>query len=188
MYNEKAALRRQYLQKRNAIPAEQRVLYAQKINVRIATLWAFRDAETVLGYYPIGSEADILPILREALRCGRRVALPVCSPETRVMRFYAVKSLEDLPVGAHHIPAPAPDSSNLIQTFQKAFCIVPGLAFTSQGFRMGYGGGYYDRFLARFDGVSAGCCYADFLDLPVPVGRFDRQVQMIVTPKHVFVI
>ena len=70
----------------------------------------------------------------------------------------------------------------------QALCLVPGLCFDNKGYRLGYGKGYYDRFLARFRGVTLGLCYNDFLQDCLPVGDYDLPVQQIATEDRVFAV
>ena len=66
---------------------------------------------------------------------------------------------------------------------QNSLCVVPGMAFDCDGYRLGYGKGYYDRFLSGYHGVTAGICYSDCIRWKLPRGRFDRPVDILVTDK-----
>ena len=70
----------------------------------------------------------------------------------------------------------------------QALCLVPGLCFDGKGYRLGYGKGYYDRFLAKFRGATLGLCYNDFLQDCLPVGDYDLPVQQIATEDRVFAV
>ena len=83
------------------------------------------------------------------------------------------------------IPEP-PEHLPEITDFNGAFCVVPALAFSKNGQRLGYGGGYYDRFLSDFDGVSAGLCYSDFFINKLPAEKHDIALDIIVSEKGVF--
>ncbi|MDR1927795.1 MAG: 5-formyltetrahydrofolate cyclo-ligase [Oscillospiraceae bacterium] len=178
---EKALLRRALLRQRSAVEPQQRQALDKKLNERLCQLWQFREAALVLGYYPIGSEADIRPALLEALRRGKRLALPRCVPGSREMEFFLVEGLEDLPVGEHRIPEPDPDTCRRLPPDAAGLCLVPGLAFDRQGFRLGYGKGYYDRFLLRFSGNSLGLCHDFFLLPELPRGCHDVGVGAVLT-------
>ena len=88
------------------------------------------------------------------------VALPWCVPGTHEMRWYRVTSFDALvrsPLGVEE-PVPDPANEQLLDTGQRMLALVPGLTFDAAGYRLGYGGGFYDTFLAGFRGVSVGLC------------------------------
>lgn len=173
----KKALRRELLAQRNAVSQEQKRRWDEAINRAILAHDWFGQAAQVLGYYPIGSEPDIRPALEEALRQGKEIYLPKCKPLTREMAFHRVRSLEDVEPGAHGIPEPADHCQLSIVHCQ--LCIVPGLAFDDNGFRLGYGGGYYDRFLARHGELrTLGVCYAR---ASLPRDATDIAVKRVIT-------
>jgi len=173
-------LRRELLAQRNAIPPGQRQAWDAEINRGIIEHAWFRQAQTILGYYPIGSEPDIRPALEEALRQGKALYLPKCKPETREMTFHQAGSLMGLRPGAHGIPEP--EESCALCIVNCALCIVPGIAFDKAGYRLGYGGGYYDRFLARRGGLrTLGICYAGCLRASLPRGAGDEAVERLLT-------
>ena len=178
MSKSKQELRHELLALRNAVSPEGRQAWDAKINRAIMGDAWFRQAETVLAYYPIGSEPDIRPALEEALRQGKRIYLPRCIPETRVMTFHQVSSLEGLRPGAHGIPEPDGGSESLCE----GLCLVPGIAFDGGGFRLGYGGGYYDRFLARRGRLQTlGVCYERLLRASLPRDAADAAVDRVLT-------
>ena len=75
------------------------------------------------------------------------------------MEFYEIHSLFELQPGTFGVLEPVPENSRLVQEETEGLCIVPGLSFDAEGYRLGYGKGYYDRFLSRFSGTTAGVCY-----------------------------
>jgi 5-formyltetrahydrofolate cyclo-ligase len=187
---QKASLRQALLQKRSAIPAQTLQQHNEKLNRRLCQLWQFREAETVLGYAPIGSaargfEPDIYATLLEALHQGKRVAFPRCIPGSREMDFFLVEALEDLRPGSFGVLEPDPERQQRLPRNEAGLCLVPALAFDSAGYRLGYGKGYYDRFLARFAGSSLGICHSEFLLELLPRGFYDRPVDAVLTPQTI---
>lgn len=138
----------------------------------------WRRAQSVFIYYSIGSEVATHGMIESALKDGKAVYLPRCAAqgEMHAIRIY---SLSDMRRGMYSIPEPigtdelqgAPDLS-----------IVPGLAFDRQGGRIGYGGGYYDRFLSNVNTTAAALAYADQVIERVPVEAHDTAVNYIITP------
>jgi len=178
---DKQALRRALLAQRNAIPPEQKQAWDAAINRAILDDTWFIQAETVLAFYPIGSEPDIKPALEEALRQGKQVYLPKCEPATRQMTFHQVQSLHDLKPGAHGIPAPEENNSEL-RIMNSELCLVPGIAFDREGYRLGCGGGYYDRLLARHEQLrTLGVCYGRLLRASLPRDAMDIAVMRVLT-------
>ena len=178
---EKQVLRRELLALRNAITPEDKQARDAKINRAITAHEWFKQAKEVLAYYPIGSEPDIGPALEQALRQGKRLFLPRCEPASREMTFHQVQSLEGLRIGTHGIPEPEKINCQL-SIVNCQLCIVPGIAFDSAGFRLGYGGGYYDRFLARHDTLrTIGVCYKLLLRDCLPKNTLDIAVESVLS-------
>ena len=92
------------------------------------------------------------------------------------MNFFQVESLEEFAEGSFHVMEPV---SHKLMTAEKPLILTPGLVFDEQKNRMGYGKGYYDRFLARFEGVSVIVCYADFR-MPVPSEPHDKKAELTI--------
>ena len=136
------------------------------------------NAQSVFIYYSIGSEVATQRIIDAALKCGKAVYLPRCSKKGE-MHAIRIASLDDLKPGMYLIPEPvgtdelqgAPDLT-----------IAPGLAFDRRGGRMGYGGGYYDRFLANANTTAAALAYTCQVIERVPTGAHDAPVNYIITP------
>ena len=80
---------------------------------------------------------------------------------------------------------PIPEKCRKLNDFTSSVCIVPALVYDKQGFRLGYGKGYYDRFLSGFHGVTAGLIYSDFVVKSLPRGRFDKASDIAITEKGV---
>ena len=173
----KQQLRLELLALRKEIAPGQRQIWDSAIQQAVCALDWFQQAGAILGYYPIGSEPDLRPVLREALRLGKTVALPRCNPGTKEMAFHRVGSLEGLAPGAHGIPEPDAGA----ETVSGDLCLVPGIAFDLAGYRLGYGGGYYDRFLPRFGGHSLGVCYDALLCGALPHEPHDIAVGSVMT-------
>ncbi len=104
---------------------------------------AYQSAEAVYGYLPFNQEPAITPLLLQVLADGKRLALPRC--DGAGMRFIRVTDLSRIRHTAFGVPEPMDDGP--VAQEPAALVLVPGLAFDSGGFRIGYGGGYYDRFL-----------------------------------------
>lgn len=144
----------------------------------------YKNAETLLLYYSVGSEVSTLEIFKKALGAGKRVAFPFCCEEG-IMEFYLVSGENDLESGRYNIRAP----KKVCEKFSfssNALCVVPGLSFDKKGYRLGYGKGYYDRFLAKFSGKTVGLCYEDLISEELPVDSYDKKVDFLITDKKTY--
>ena len=165
---------------RKEISESKRQVYDKILFDKVTSLDEFCRASVVLAYYPVNSEINTLPIIECALREGKRVALPISSTEDHTLTFRFINSLDELVVGAYSIPEP-PSDATLFANEKNSLCIVPGLSFDREGNRLGYGKGFYDRFLADFNGVTLGLCYSEFLLEKIPTDENDRKVNIVVS-------
>lgn len=117
----------------------------------------YQNAAIVGGYMPMRHEADILPVLRDVLESGRKLLLPLCGQAPH-MTLRIVSSLEALVVGAYGILEPAADTP-VYQETAPVLLLVPLEGIDYQGYRLGKGGGYYDRLLSQGSFVSLGCAF-----------------------------
>ena len=147
----------------------------------------YKNADTVFCYFSVGSEVSTDRIIIRSLEDKKRVALPKCIDSDGNMIFYYISSLSDLSVGMYGICEPTTDCV-ADPSDNKAICLVPGLAFSSEGYRLGYGKGYYDRFLSVFQGVSVGICFGECLTETLPNDDFDRKVNYIITENNLYSI
>ena len=159
---------------------------ANEICRLVQSLPAFRDAETVLCYLSAGSEVETRGILEACFRAGKRVALPRCYEDSR-MEFLPVTAVSQASELSRFGIAEPPHGEPL-DPADAGLCLVPALAFDKNGFRLGYGMGYYDRYLKRFSGTAVGLCYEDCLREALPVNQNDRPVHLIVTEQQVITI
>ena len=176
---EKDALREEYGKRRREIAPEKKKAMDEKINLAATALVSFSHAETVLLYAPLADEIDIRIIAETAWARGKEVAFPLCDPETRNMTYHVVRSLDELKEGTYGIMEPSAEAP-LFDEGRPAVCFVPALLFDRAGYRVGYGKGYYDRFLHRFGGSKIGLVYADFILDRVPRGKFDLAVDLLI--------
>ena len=152
---------------------------------RLLSLREYRKAEWIYTYVSKPIEVDTLALIENALRHGKHVAVPRCVPGTREMEFYEIHSLFELQPGTFGVLEPVPENSRLVQEEAEGLCIVPGLSFDAEGYRLGYGKGYYDRFLSRFSGTTAGVCYKGCLRRLLPHGYYDRPVEILITERSI---
>lgn len=137
------------------------------------------QAQTILAYWGVGTEVDTRPILEALLAQGKRVCLPRCLPEHQ-MEARAVADLSQAEPDRYGIPAPGTDCP-VVPREEIDLVLVPGLCFDSRGNRLGQGGGYYDRYLEEYDGLSMGLCREDFFQVNLPREPLDVWVRFVLT-------
>lgn len=147
----------------------------------------FIDADMVLLYYPIKNEISPKPIFELCLKMGKTVAFPVCQNDSSALLFKKISSLDSLTRSSFGLLEPN-ESCETVNPSEKTFCIVPALAFSRDGHRLGYGKGFYDRFLANFKGKSAGFSYSALVCDTFPHDEHDIPLNMIVTESEVLYI
>lgn len=168
---EKAALRRMAA----ALPK----VDAARLPERFLALPQVEKARAVLLFDGVGTEPDTRPLLRALLRSGRQAVYPVCLPGNR-LELRLISSEADLLPGRFRIPAPGPGCP-LVPPEEVDAALIPHVLCDRENYRLGHGGGYYDRFLAEFSGFSVCFCPPERLVDRLPRDGFDRPVDLVLT-------
>ena len=135
--------------------------------------------QEILCYYPMPYEIELLDAYREWESVGKKLFFPVSSKDE--MTFFSPKDLRDFSEGAMHVMEPVSRDEPFLYR-RNTLCIVPGLAFTREGMRLGYGKGYYDRFLAKNkDIVTCGVCFEEQIFETLPCDENDVLLNFIMT-------
>lgn len=188
----KNAIREKHKKIRGSIPPDKKRVFDTKICNRIMSLVSYRFADVIMLYAPINNEIDISPVAVAAFASGKKVVFPRCIPDTSKMEFHYIGSLDELKPGTMNIPEPDASApvfkASDITDKNKCLCIIPALAFDKRGYRIGYGKGYYDRYLSRFECIRAGVIYSELFADQLPNGRFDLKVDFIVSERGVTMV
>lgn len=173
---DKKELRQHIRQQKRAMSETDIVEKSEKLGQLFVNSQAYRQAKSIYGYLPYNQEVRTVAMLEQALRDGKRVAVPKCYGEE--MRFIWMDDLSQVEKGYAGIPEPIDDGP--VADDPTALVLMPGLAFDPQGHRIGYGGGFYDRFLAQEpDHPTLALCY-DFQMLPaLETEKFDIPVDIV---------
>jgi 5-formyltetrahydrofolate cyclo-ligase len=145
----KSHLRTQMIQRRNQLSAGYREACSREINHRLIIASFFQQAQTILFYMAFQSEVDVSLAMQAAWKQGKRVVLPKVQPDDRTMLCFQIGAEEEYIVGAYGIREPLSSSERQVSPDEIDLAIVPGVAFDHLGYRLGYGGGYFDRFFAH---------------------------------------
>ena len=141
---DKKALRAEIRAKKRALTEEQIVRYSEELAQKLFAHPLYQAAKSIYGYMSYNQEVRTMPILRQAQADGKRVAVPKVYGDT--MKFLWLDDLNAVAPGAYNIPEPIADGPEADD--ETALVLMPGLAFDPEGHRCGYGGGFYDKFLA----------------------------------------
>jgi 5-formyltetrahydrofolate cyclo-ligase len=149
---------------------------------------SYRFSDTVLLYSPIKSEVDITSVALAAIRSGKRIAYPRCHDDYTVS-FHYVDSINDLTPGKYGILEPDGDlpvfEHDSVTKKENCICLIPALLFDREGYRVGYGKGFYDRFLGKYPKLfSVGICFSNQVDEALIPEPFDIPLHLIVTEKE----
>lgn len=139
------------------------------------------EAETILLYYSKEEEVDTVHLIEYFLSINKRVALPKTTLDT--INFYYITSINDKKLGKYNIFEPI--SNEQVKDFSNSICLVPGICFDIRNYRVGYGGGYYDRFLSIYTGYSIGLTYQECLVDKIDIDSYDKSVDFLITDKKI---
>ena len=184
-HDDKKAFRKAMLLKRDAIPYENRIEADKARNERIRNWETYKKAELLLFYVSYRSEADTIQLIKEALAEGREVAVPKVIGKDMI--FYRITEFTQLIEGYKGILEPDSALAEEVTVFPKSTLLfVPGCAFDESGGRMGYGGGFYDRFTEKYPEMrKVALAYEEQLVEAVPREAHDKSVDIIVTEKRI---
>ena len=180
----KAQLRRRVLAARAALSAAARDRGSAAVRERLRRLPELAGVQAVLGYAATTSEVDLDPLLGELIAAGVAVHLPWV--EGQRLGVAEVERVEDLLTGWRGVREPAPTGRRAVRPERLDVVLAPGVAFDRAGRRLGYGGGHFDRLLARLRRgcVVVGVCFDEQLVDRVPSASHDRSVDVVVTPSE----
>ncbi len=184
---QKDDIREEYKALRGLMSPEEKEKRDSAICAAAERLVSFKYAEYVLLYAAQSDEIDMTALANIALERGKKVLFPRCDKKTHTMKYHTVSSLDELQPDAYGIAEP-PETNPVYDAevdIGGAVCFVPGLVYDKAGYRLGYGKGFYDRYLSSFSGCTIGVIYSDYILPEVPRGRFDVSVDILLTEKGV---
>lgn len=183
--SEKALLRKKYIAVRKALSRKEekdRAIFAGLIEID-----EINRADLVLAYASSPIEVDTYRFIEYTLRKGQKIALPVCREGTNEMDFYLIETTDCLIPGKYKgIFEPDTSRCQKCKITDNTVCIVPGLSFDKNGYRLGYGKGYYDRFLSENPVLTIGLCYEECVSESLPFEEHDKCVSVLVTEKEIY--
>lgn len=173
----KEVLRKKYLRIRKEINESDKNKYDNDIFEKVINLQEYKDSKLVLAYVSLKHEVDTFKLIEHSLSIGKKVAVPKCEGYNII--FYTINGLDELKEGKFNILEPKTDKK--LVDFSDSICIVPGVAFDNENNRIGYGKGYYDRFLKIYNGLKIGLAYKECLCEKIDAEGNDIKMDIVIT-------
>ena len=179
----KKDIRKRVLVERNFIKKEEWTEKSLRIYEKVITHPFFRNAEEIYCYIDFRNEVGTKKIIKEAWSLGKKVAVPKVTGSS--MEFYCIKSFDELSPGSWGIPEPNPET---VACGKNVLVIMPGAVFDANKHRIGYGKGYYDKYLANhFDYQTMALAFELQMLENIPADQHDICPQFIVTEERIYV-
>lgn len=143
---------------------------------KIIELEEYKQSELVLIYVSLEDEVDTIELIKHSFKKGKKVAVPKCEGNNIV--FYYINKLYDLEKGYFGILEPK--TNEIVKDFDNSICIVPGIAFDKENNRIGYGKGFYDRFLENYNGIKIGLTYKECICAKIDTDNNDVKMNKVI--------
>lgn len=154
------------------------------ISKNILSLDECKNADIIFCFVGIGNEIDTIPLIKKLIDMGKTVCVPLCD-ENGDMKAAKIDSLDDLSPGFMDIPSPSSDAT-VIPLSDIGFSIIPCLTCNKKGYRLGYGGGYYDRFFANNSSPGAIVCREETIFTAIPTSSHDIKFNLVVSERNIY--
>lgn len=188
MMNGKREIRKRILGLRNSLSSEEMTAGSDKIVARLMRSEEIRKASTLMVYVSFGSEVVTDGLIRWGWGKGKRIVVPFCHPESREMTACRIGGFDELEISHYGIRAPKAGDLRPVSRGEIDAVIVPAVAFDRRGYRIGYGGGYYDRFLPECPhAAKIGAAFACQIIDEVPADLYDVAMDYIVTEEEILI-
>lgn len=157
----------------------------RQIHTNTLSLREWDEARTIGITISAGREINTEPLIRAMWEQGKRVAVPKCIPKTKEMIFHSITSYSQLETVYFGLKEPVPEKTELVRKDEIDLAVIPGLIFDKRGYRIGFGGGYYDRWLSDYSGESISLALQMQVGEKIPEESFDLPVKKIITESEV---
>lgn len=181
---QKKQLRKAMLQKRKELSESETAVKNSAITEKLLSLAKVQSAELILPFVSAKGEVGTREFIARCFDVGKTVAVPRCIDGSN-MKFCVIHTFDDLEKGMYGIDEPKEYCEVIkAENAENSVLIVPALCFDTKGYRLGYGKGYYDRFISRYSGFTVGVCYSEFITDDIPIDEYDRCVDIVITEKQ----
>jgi 5-formyltetrahydrofolate cyclo-ligase len=187
---DKKHIRKTILTIRNALSHQHIESMSRRIREKFIRLDETADCAVLMAFLNFGTEVITDILIEWAWREGKRVVVPLCQPETKRLFLSEIKSFDEVEPGHFGVREPRKHLLKPVEKSQVDLILVPAVAFDRRGYRVGYGGGYYDRFLLDIDKAvpKIGLVFACQIIGEVPADRYDLPVDKILTEEETIVV
>lgn len=186
--NVKKQLRLKIKQEREALTYNEKTQCDMNIFKNILESGLLNKFNTILIYLSTDIEVNTKNIINYCFEKNINIAVPRCVGK-RKMKFFYYNKNSVVEKSEYGIYEPIPDKNILVENFENSLCIVPGLAFDKKGYRLGYGGGFYDTFIINNPNITTvGICYEKHIMEDLPAGIYDKFVNYVITDKRSYKI
>ena len=185
---DKKTLRTEMLEKRAQLKANEILSKSEEIKNKLFQLEEFENANFIFSFISFKDEIHTHDIIKDTINMGKKIGVPVTIKNPRKLLVSEVKDFDnELEIGPYDILAPKKEFERIIDPKLVDLVLVPGLAFDEYGFRLGYGGGYYDRFFTEIEKnvPKIGLCFNIQIIDKVPINSYDIPVDYIITEKDI---
>ncbi len=182
---DKKEIRKTILKTRNEMPLEKRAEKSRIIVERLKELHDIHTAATIMVFLNFGSEVETDAFISWGWEMGKRIIAPLCRPSDREMFPYIINDFNDLESGNYGIREPRAEYADIVPHEEIDVVLIPAVAFDRRGRRVGYGGGYYDRFLSKIPRAARiGVVFSSQIVPDVKSDPHDIPAQRIVTERE----
>lgn len=183
----KKILRHQVLENRSKLGSQKHKEFSNIILNSILNSLYYKNAKTIMTFISFMDEVDTHEFIKKSIEDGKDIVVPITIPETKELKLSLVKNFDELETGYYNILTPKEEFLRFIDPQLVDLIIVPGVVFDRYGFRVGYGGGYYDRFLAKIEKRVPKIAIAFDIQIidKVPREYYDIPVDYIYTEKEI---
>lgn len=173
------------LKKRSSLSLEKRNKLSKSISDLLYKTKYYKNAKTIMAFINFGSEINTRYIIENSIDLKKSIVIPITVPETKELKVSKMLNYSELEIGHYNILTPKDEFIRFVNPNTIDLVLVPGLIFDKDGYRIGYGGGYYDRFLSKLDPSvpKIGICFDLQVQDTIPRNHYDIPVDFILTEK-----
>lgn len=186
IYLIKKTIRKQILESRANLGKNSHNLYSDRIINKLCESSFYKESKIIMTFISFGHEVNTHNFVKNSLNNNKRITVPITFPESNEIKPSEILDFDELEVGFYNILTPKEEFHRFIDPNEVDLIIVPGLAFDRKGYRVGYGGGYYDRFLSKYPkATKIGLAFDLQMIDQVPRDEFDIAVDYIITENEI---
>ncbi|MGB9760944.1 MAG: 5-formyltetrahydrofolate cyclo-ligase [Caldimicrobium sp.] len=182
---DKKELRKKFKDLRESLSEKEWFEYSKSICQKLIDSSFFKNSQRIAFYYPVNKEVNLTIAIEEALKQGKEIFLPKTHLKEKRLSFHKVTDLARLSPGVFGIFEP-PSIDSPIEACELDLILVPGLAFDLKKYRLGYGGGFYDRFLKETKALKIGIAFSFQIIEKLPQDPWDEKMDYILTEEGFF--